>query len=419
MTPALASNTTEVILFGLTQADLIRYASIPLVAAVIGWLTNWLAVQLTFKPLEFVGIKPFLGWQGIIPSKARKMADLCVDATIAKLGTVPEIFEQIDPAQLSQHIIDSLMPRVEEYVDEVMNREHRTLWENLPSRARRLVYDRVRRSAPSLVDNMVEDVGEQIESLLDIKKLVADCLEADRALLNRLFQDCGEAEFKFIINSGLLFGFLFGLLQMVAWYFYPQNWVLPVCGFLVGWATNWIALNIIFRPVHPVKIGPFTVQGLFLKRQAEVANVFCDIVTQEILTVGNILDFMINGPQSGHMRAIIRQHVKPLVDETAGITKPLTQIAFGPSGFARLREEVGEKAILLSHQTFDDPIFNRDRGEAVAAIMRERMMLLTPEEFQALLRPCFQEDEIKLIAIGGVLGLLAGLAQLVWVFGDL
>ncbi|WP_416397341.1 DUF445 domain-containing protein [Allohahella sp. A8] len=402
----------------LSTAELLQYASIPVVAALIGWITNWLAVKLTFKPLEFVGIPPFLGWQGIIPSKARKMADLCVDATIAKLGTVQEIFEQIDPELLSQHVIDSLMPRVEEYVDDVMTREHRTLWENLPMRARKIVYDRVRKSAPSLVDKLVTDIGLQIDTLLDLKKLVADCLEADRELLNRLFQECGEAEFRFIINSGFVFGFIFGLFQMVAWYFYPSSWVLPVCGFIVGWATNWIALNIIFRPVRPTKIGPFVIQGLFLKRQPEVANVFCDIVTQEILTVGNILNFMLNGPQSGHMRAIIRKHVKPLVDETAGITKPLTQIAFGPSGFAKLREQVGEHAIMLSHETFDDPLFNKSRATAVAAIMRERMMLLSPEEFQALLRPCFQEDEVKLIMIGGVLGMLAGVAQLIWVFGE-
>ena len=45
------------------------------------------------------------------------------------------------------------------------------------------------------------------------------------------------------------------------------------------------------------------------------------------------------------------------------------------------------------------------------------MESLPPEEFQDLLRPCFQEDEMKLILTGAVLGLLAGIAQLVFVFG--
>ena len=61
--------------------------------------------------------------------------------------------------------------------------------------------------------------------------------------------------------------------------------------------------------------------------------------------------------------------------------------------------------------------FNEERAEVLGELLRERMADLPPEEFQDLLRPCFQEDEWKLILMGGVLGLLAGLAQLVFVFG--
>ena len=50
-------------------------------------------------------------------------------------------------------------------------------------------------------------------------------------------------------------------------------------------------------------------------------------------------------------------------------------------------------------------------------MLGERMADLPSREFQDLLRPCFQEDEIKLIVVGGVLGFLAGFAQLVFVFG--
>ena len=61
--------------------------------------------------------------------------------------------------------------------------------------------------------------------------------------------------------------------------------------------------------------------------------------------------------------------------------------------------------------------FNEDRAEVLEGLLRERMENLPPDEFQDLLRPCFHEDEWKLIVMGGVLGLLAGIAQLVLVFG--
>ncbi len=92
----------------LYNPDLWKYASIPFVAGFVGWGTNWAAIQLTFLPLEFVGRKPYLGWQGIIPSKAGRMAGIFVDSTMIKLGTLPELFEQMEPAKIAAQIITRL-----------------------------------------------------------------------------------------------------------------------------------------------------------------------------------------------------------------------------------------------------------------------------------------------------------------------
>jgi uncharacterized membrane protein YheB (UPF0754 family) len=400
----------------LSNPELWQYLSIPVIAALIGWSTNWLAIKMTFLPLEFFGIRPYLGWQGIIPSKARKMAQTSVDATISKIGTVREVFEQIDPKVLAEYIVKTVEPRVEEYVDEVMVEEHRTFWENLPQSIKNMVYERVRKATPSLVDNLVDDVNQNIEDLLDIKGMVTEQLVKDKRLLNRIFLECGESEFRFIVKSGIYFGFAFGLIQMVIWFFYQEWWVLPIFGLIVGYATNWIALNVIFRPLNPVFVGPIRIQGLFLRRQRAVAQSFCHIITHEILTVGNIIEAMLSGPRGERTRNLVKKHIKPLVDDTAGMTKPLTQLAFGPKAFADLKQKVGDKAISLSLTTFTNPVFNSERAAAVEAIMRERMEALTPAEFQNLLRPCFQEDEIKLILVGAFLGFAAGVGQLLFVF---
>ncbi|WP_421711006.1 hypothetical protein [Alcanivorax sp.] len=49
--------------------------------------------------------------------------------------------------------------------------------------------------------------------------------------------------------------------------------------------------------------------------------------------------------------------------------------------------------------------------------MAERMQALSSEEFQDLLRPAFQEDEWILIVVGGFLGAMAGVGQLLFMFG--
>jgi uncharacterized membrane protein YheB (UPF0754 family) len=402
----------------LANPDFWRYASIPFVAAVVGWATNWVAIKLTFQPLEFRGLRPFLGWQGIIPSKAAKMAAIFVDSTMYRLGSLDELFQQMDPDRMAEHITQYIEPRLDSYTDEVMFwGGHGALWRTLPNAVKQRLYDRVRAELPRLVENLMAEVGESVEELVDFKDMLVRQLTENKALLNRLFLEAGEAEFEFIVRSGLYFGFPFGLVQLAVWFFHQGWWVLPVFGLVVGYATNWIALNIIFRPLHPRKIGPWTVHGLFLRRQREVAGVWCKLVTHEIVTVRHIIRAMLTGPKSEHTKELIRRHIAPIADEAVGSLKPAAEVAVGADGFEEIKETVARKAVEVSAEPFDHWPFNRERAAVLERLLTERMEALPSSEFQDLLRPCFQEDEWKLILTGAVLGFLAGLAQLFLVFG--
>lgn len=394
-----------------------KYASIPLVAAVVGWWTNWVAIEMTFRPLEFRGFRPWLGWQGIIPSKAVKMATIFVDSTMYRLGTLRELFEQMDPTRMAEHIAEVMDRRVELYTDEVMFLTHGRLWRSLPGVVKERIYAGVRAEMPGLIDGLMREVGEQVEQLVDFKHMIVRQLSANKGLLNRLFLESGKTEFKFIINSGYYFGFLFGLVQLGVWIFYQGWWVLPVFGLIVGYATNWLALNLVFRPLHPRKIGPVTIHGLFLRRQKEVAQVWCRLVTREMITVRQIIEEMLGGPNAHRTHALIRKHVGSVADRALGLTLPMAGLTVGAGGLDEIRRTLADKAIKVSIEPFNHWPFNEERGVLIERMLRERMESLPAEEFQDLLRPCFQEDEMKLIILGGVLGFAAGVAQLFLVFG--
>jgi uncharacterized membrane protein YheB (UPF0754 family) len=70
---------------------------------------------------------------------------------------------------------------------------------------------------------------------------------------------------------------------MLIWMLYPANWTLPVGGAVVGYITNWIALKWIFEPIDPTRIGPFILQGMFLKRQKEVSADFSAYIANTVV----------------------------------------------------------------------------------------------------------------------------------------
>jgi uncharacterized membrane protein YheB (UPF0754 family) len=396
-----------------------KHLSIPFIAGIIGWVTNWVAIKLTFKPLEFVGLRPFLGWQGIIPSKATKMASIFVDKTMFRLGTLEELFQSMEPELIAEHIAEIMDRRLEAYTDEILFYDNPTVWRMLPQPIKDGVYARVREEMPKLIDGLIADAAVEVEDLIDFKHMLVTRLENDKDLLNRLFLDAGEEEFKFIVRSGLYFGFLFGLIQLSVWIFFKSWWVLPAFGVLVGYATNWLAINMIFRPLTPKKIGPWTVQGLFLRRQREVAAVWCKLVTTEIITLQHIMYAMLYGARAERAKALIKRHIRPVADRVMETYAPAAQMMVGEEMLEVIRESVGEKAVSVSTDPFDHWPFNRNRAERAEELLRERMEDLPPQEFHDLLRPCFQEDEMKLILTGAVLGFLAGLGQLIFVFGGI
>ena len=76
------------------------YVSIPIVAALVGYITNYVGVKMLFYPIKWRGIPLYrwenqplglIGWQGIVPAKRFAMATKMVDVTIARLISVPEV----------------------------------------------------------------------------------------------------------------------------------------------------------------------------------------------------------------------------------------------------------------------------------------------------------------------------------------
>ena len=118
-----------------------EYFLIPWIAGAVGYITNVLALQMTFYPLEFLGIELFripgepwglFGWQGIIPSKAKKMATVAFELMTAKLFNITEIFARLNPQDFATVMSDSTLLMMDQIIDEVATEYIPTIWKSLP-----------------------------------------------------------------------------------------------------------------------------------------------------------------------------------------------------------------------------------------------------------------------------------------------
>lgn len=402
-----------------TYKEWFMYLSIPITSAIVGWGTNVLALKMTFYPLEFFGIPPFLGWQGIIPSKARKMSEMSVDLWTTKLIDVKELFAQIEP----QKVADEMRPEFDrlskEIMDEIMYEQSPEIWKRIPESAKKVVYARISRDMPEVVEGIMTDIKENIEDVFDIKDMVVNRLMQDKQLMNDIFLNCGREEFKFIERSGLYFGFLFGIVQMAVWFFFQEWWLLPLFGLIVGYATNWLALKLIFEPIEPKKVFGKTFQGLFITRQNEVSAEYAKMLAHEIFTFDRIFAAIVNGPTKDKFVKMVVEHANHAIDDAVGLSKPLITAVSGRKNYEIMKNIIIDKTVRNMPKSVKPAFPYAEEAMDLETVFRTKMQALSPPEFEGFLRPVFQEDELKLILVGAVLGMAAGFGQLFFVFGGI
>jgi len=377
----------------------IEYLSVPCVAAFVGIMTNWMGVKMLFYPIDYIGydvvprdpLQPhgWFGWQGVVPTKTRPMAQRLTKIVTEKLLSLREAFGRLDPHEMSK----LLLPAVLEHV----RQESGPYWTAI-----------VTPVMPLLLPILIQRLQTDIESVLSLEAVVLDAFVRDKEVLVDLFQKVGRTELEFLVNSGFGFGFVLGLGQMLLWALSPQKWTLPVAGAAVGYITNWVAIKLLFEPADPVDFyGLITVQGLFESRQIEVSEEFGAFMEQRVLNSTGLLKALATQTKEtagdgdnqdtqleGKLFTFLRNELPGVIPShiVSAAVNAIQHVATHPLDYPEIHHYVEDQL------NIDDTL-------------SRRLKTLTPTEFEDLLHPVFQEDEITLIVTGGVLGAAAGIAQ--------
>ena len=402
----------------LQHPDITYLLLIPVISGVIGLVTNGIGIQMMFKPINFVGIKPFLGWQGIIPSRAKKFARLQMDQ-VEKIVDVGELLESIDPIEINRILQPDIRQLIEVMIDDAVSKSSPVLWENTPYAIKSRLYSKVEREMPESIDSLFEYIKSNHEAILDTKQMVIDKLDKEKHILVELIQKIVNKELGFLVKSGLFLGFIFGIFQMFLFYQYPDAWyVLPIGGFAVGYLTNWVAIKLLFEPIDPIKIGPFNLQGLFLKRKNEVAVDYAETMTKSVLNAQTVAEYMLKSDSSSPLNKKLKFHISKTIDKSLGRSKHLILPFIGTENFIELKEGLFDQMRSEDHPSppVTDSIAYMEKSINLSDVIESRMKAFSPSELDGFVRPIFEEDEWILYIVGGALGSLAGWCQFVTMF---
>jgi uncharacterized membrane protein YheB (UPF0754 family) len=385
---------------------------VPLVTAFVGWITNWCAVQMIFWPERFRGVGR-LGWQGIVYRHNRKFAEGAADLAAGSLLTAHDVADRLDPeeiGELYEHAFGAEAPSILRACWDVVRPG---LWDGLPGVVQDVVVGQVRRDGREALRDAYERFRDAEDEIIDLHALAVDALTRDGGRnMAKLVKEFGAKELRFIVRYGAVFGLLIGIVEAALWSVFQTGWILPLVGGAVGLGTNWLAIQMIFRPYEPTRyFGLVTYQGLFPARQHEIARDYAAVTAREVVTAHNLLGQITQGEGGDRLAKLvadsIREHFDERVEQLRG---PLPLILLGPL-LERIKETILEQVLVaLPHLQPEFELY-LDRTLDVEGLIRERLSGLSKPEFERILRGVFEEDEWTLVALGGLLGAVIGVGQ--------
>ena len=188
-------------------------------------------------------------------------------------------------------------------------------------------------------------------------------------------------------------------------------YLLPILAALIGWITNYLAIKMLFHPHQPKKILGLTFQGVFPKRQAQIAEKLGDLVANELFSMKDVaqkIEDLSTQPEA-------LEEVGKRIEQT--IRGKL--ISAFPMLSMFLSDDMIEKVTSLFKGELEDFLRVSAQGLAVKmeesvdiqALVREKVQAFSSNKIEELLLG-FMEQEFRFIEkIGAVLGFLIGCIQ--------
>jgi len=187
---------------------------LPFIAALIGWMTNYIAVKMLFHPKE---PRNFLGttFHGVFPKRQHALAEKLGQLVADELFSISDVSAKIKEFATSDEAMNEVGKRIEMTI-------RNKLVQAFPMLAM-FLSDEMVEKVTGLFKNELKDflsatshgMGEKLEENLNVQEMVKERVNAfSSEKLEELLNQLMKKEFKFIELVGAILGFFIGCIQL-------------------------------------------------------------------------------------------------------------------------------------------------------------------------------------------------------------
>jgi uncharacterized membrane protein YheB (UPF0754 family) len=188
---------------------------LPLVAAAIGWITNFIAVRMIFRPHAAIGFGPFK-IQGLLPKRRQEFAE-SIGATVQEhLIAVEDIKRIVDDPRVKEKVAANVGARIDTFIETKLVALNPMIGAFLRGPMVAAIRDALVTEVGVLFSEAALMLGDHLDREFDMKKIVEDkILGFDMRKLEEIVLRVAKKELAAIEILGAILGFLVGCIQLL------------------------------------------------------------------------------------------------------------------------------------------------------------------------------------------------------------
>lgn len=186
---------------------------LPFVSALIGWVTNYLAIKMLFHPRNERNFLLFK-IQGIFPKRKDLLAKRLGAVVSDKLFPIESLKEEIASDKTQAEISQTIELEIENYIRTTLEKKVPFLARLVNEKMISQLTNRVHGEMEVLVPKMMSRINDKLDSI-DIEEMVYQKVRHfSNERIEDLLMGVIQKELKFIELSGAVLGFAIGLIQV-------------------------------------------------------------------------------------------------------------------------------------------------------------------------------------------------------------
>jgi len=197
---------------------LLQFIELPLIAALIGWLTNWVAIKMLFHPKNKIKVGIF-EIQGVFPKRQKIFAEKLGMVVAHDLFSSHDIKEKISQSNIDKEIKALIDKHINTFLNTKLKEAYPQIVMFIYNYIIRQFKDVTMKEIETLLPLVLNAYKQNIEKSLDVVDIegtvASKVANFSSDKLEELLYSIMKREFKFVEIIGGVLGFIIGLIQVI------------------------------------------------------------------------------------------------------------------------------------------------------------------------------------------------------------